>query len=192
MKILVVYFEQTNLLREFSRADRTVILASLAAVVNILTFGLGMFVTSRLVTRLGMSLTLALVPVFICLGLIVLAFAPLLTVLLAVQVARQAGNYGVTRPAREMLFTHVSREDKFKAKPVVDVVVYRGGDAISGMAFAGLTDGLGLGIAAMAGIGAVIAAIWGTMGLYLGKVFNRKTATQDSALTADVLTQSTA
>jgi AAA family ATP:ADP antiporter len=141
--------------------------------VNILTFGLGMFATSRIVTKLGMPVTLALVPVFICAGLLILAFAPILTVLLALQVARQGANYGITRPAREMLFTNVDRETRFKSKPVIDVVVYRGGDAASSIAFASLTDGLGLGLGAMAAIGAGVAAVWAGAGIYCGRVFNR-------------------
>jgi AAA family ATP:ADP antiporter len=168
-----VYFEQTELLRDFDRDERTAILSGLAAIVNLLTFGLGLFATSRLVTKLGMPTTLALVPVFICAGLLILAFAPILTVLLALQVARQAGNYGITRPAREMLFTGVDRETRFKSKPVIDVVVYRGGDAASSIAFAGLTDGAGFGVGAMAGIGAGIAAIWAAAGVYLGRAFRR-------------------
>jgi AAA family ATP:ADP antiporter len=170
------YFEQVDLLRGHSREERTAILATLSAVVNALTFGLGIFATSRIVTRLGMTVTLALVPVFICLGLVILAFAPLLTVLLALQVARQGGNFGITRPAREMLFTHVDRETRFKSKPVIDVVVYRGGDALSSIGFASLTDGFGLGVGAMAGIGAVIAAVWAAAGIYLGNVFRRRSA----------------
>ena len=117
------YFEQANLLRGYSRDERTAILAILALVVNILTFVLGFFATSRLTTRLGMPATLAVVPLFMCAALLVLAFAPILTVLLALQVARQSGNYGITRPAREMLFTTVSRETRVKAKPVVDVAI---------------------------------------------------------------------
>ena len=168
------YFEQTNLLRDFDRDRRTEILALLALVVNVLTFLLGFLATGRLATKWGMPVTLALVPLFMCAALVVLACAPLLTVLLALQVARQAGNYGITRPAREMLFTAVPRESRFKAKPVVDVAIYRGGDAIWGSAFALLTDGVGLGVAAMAGIGAVIAAIWAATGAALGAAFARK------------------
>ncbi|HJO12739.1 MAG: MFS transporter [Gammaproteobacteria bacterium] len=168
------YFEQTNLLRDFDRDQRTEILALLALTVNILTFVLGFFATSRLTTRWGMPTTLAVVPVFMCAALLVLAFAPILTVLLALQVARQAGNYGITRPAREMLFTKVSRESRFKAKPVVDVAIYRGGDAVWGAAFAVLTDGVGLGMAAMAAIGAGIAAVWAGLGVFLGSMFSRR------------------
>ncbi len=118
-----------------------------------------------------------------CIALLILAFAPLLTVLLALQVARQAGNYGITKPAREMLFTVVSRESRFKAKPVVDVAIYRGGDVVWGSAFALLTDGLGLGIAAMAAIGAGIAAVWAVIGALLGVSFEKDTeviASRDS------------
>jgi len=168
-----VYFEQKNLLTEFSRAERTQILGSIDWVVNVLTFGLAFFVTGRIVTNIGMPLALALMPVLICAGLLILAFAPVLTVLLALQVFRRGGNYGLTRPAREMLFTSVSAEDRFKAKPVIDIVVYRGGDAVSGTLFAILTDRLGLGLAAVAAIGAGIAALWGWVGVRLGRIFDR-------------------
>lgn len=176
------YFEQTNLLRAFDRDQRTQILANLALVVNVLTFALGFFATSRLTTRLGMPITLALVPAFMCAALLVLAFAPILTVLLALQVARQAGNYGITRPAREMLFTYISQESRFKAKPVVDVVIYRGGDAVWSSAFALLTDGIGFGIAAMAAIGAGLAAVWAATGFALGSWFNKRDKSADKPL----------
>jgi len=167
------YFEQKNLLVDFDRATRTQILGGVDFVVNCLTFGIGMFATSRIVTRFGMPFTLALVPVFVALGLLILAVAPLLTVLLVFQVGRRAGNYAVTRPAREMLFTAVDRETRFKAKPVIDIAVYRGGDALSSIAFAGLTDGLGLGLGAVAAVGAGIAAVWALLGRFLGRMFER-------------------
>jgi AAA family ATP:ADP antiporter len=168
-----VYFEQKNLLAEFDRAQRTQILAVVDLVVNVLTFLIGLFVTSRIVTRFGMAVTLAMVPVIMAAGLIVLAFAPLLMVALVLQVVRRVGNYAITRPGREMLFTAVDRETRFKAKPVIDIVVYRGGDAVSSIAFAGLTDGIGLGLGAMAAVGAGIASLWATVGTFLGRRFER-------------------
>lgn len=168
------YFEQTNILRDYDLDQRTQLLSLLSLVVNILTFVLGFFATSRLATKFGMPVTLAIVPAFMCMALVILALAPLLTVMLALQIARQSGNYGVTRPAREMLFTAVSRESRFKAKPVVDVAIYRGGDAIWSSAFALLTDGVGLGLSAMAAIGAVIAAIWASAGIFIGRSFDRR------------------
>ena len=176
-----VYFEQKNLLADFERETRTQILAGVDFAVNLLTFAIGMFATSRIVTRFGMPVTLALVPFFIAAGLLILAFAPILTVVLALQIARRAGNFGITRPAREMLFTAVDRETRFKAKPVIDIAVYRGGDAVSSIAFAGLTDGLGLGLGAVAAVGAFIAGVWGMVGRFLGRFFER---THDDGETA--------
>ncbi len=177
-----VYFEQKNLLAGFDRETRTQILGGVDLVVNILTFAIGMFATSRIVTRFGMPTTLALVPLLIAAGLLILAFAPILTVVLALQVARRAGNFAITRPGREMLFTAVDRETRFKAKPVIDIAVYRGGDALSSLAFAGLTDGIGLGLGAMAAVGAGIAAVWAAVGRYLGRVFERgEAATRQSS-----------
>ncbi|MEL6188682.1 MAG: MFS transporter, partial [Myxococcota bacterium] len=166
-----VYFQQKNILAEFTRAERASILGGIDWGVNLLTFVFAFAVTGRMVGRLGMGLTLASVPLVLVVGLGVLAFAPVLTVLLGLQVARRVGNYSVTRPAREMLFTEVSQEERFKAKPVIDVVVYRGGDAVSASLFALLTDGLGLGIAVVSLAGALIAALWAGMGMQLGRQY---------------------
>ena len=168
-----VYFEQKNLLAEFSRAERTQILGSVDWLVNLVTFGMAFFLTGRIVSKVGMPTALALMPFLVGAGLLILAFAPALTVLLALQVFRRGGNYGLTRPAREMLYTGVTQEERFKAKPVIDIVVYRGGDAISGTVFAFLTDGIGLGLAAVAIVGSAIAAAWGGTGIWLGKQFER-------------------
>ncbi|MDH3491127.1 MAG: MFS transporter [Gammaproteobacteria bacterium] len=169
-----VYFEQKNLLADFTRAERTQILGGIDWIVNLLTFGLAFFVTGRIVDKLGMPVGLALMPVLVCIGMLILAFAPVLTVLLALQVIRRGGNYGLTRPAREMLYTHVSKEDRFKTKPVIDIVVYRGGDAMSGSLFAILTDKIGLGLAAVALVGSAIAATWAWVGTRLGRAFDTK------------------
>jgi ATP:ADP antiporter, AAA family len=170
-----IYFETTELLRIYQeREERTTILALRDAVANILTFGLGLFITGRLVKRLGMPWTLALLPAFCALGFLILAMAPILSVLLAVDIARRGGEYGITRPAREMLFTSVDRETRFKTKPVIDVVVYRGGDAWWGGIFAALSEGVGLGFAAMSLIGSAFAAVWVASSLYLGRAFDRR------------------
>ena len=167
-----MYFEQKNLLADFSRAERTQILGSIDWLVNVVTFGMAFFVTGRVVSKLGMPFALALMPILVAAGLLILAFAPMLTVLLALQVFRRGGNYGLTRPAREMLYTRVTQEERFKAKPVIDIVVYRGGDAVSGTLFAALTDGIGLGLAAVAVVGSGIAAAWGATGIWIGRRFD--------------------
>jgi AAA family ATP:ADP antiporter len=126
------------------------------------------------VRKLGMSITLASMPALVVIGMLILAFSPIITVLLAMQVIRRAGEYALTKPAREMLYTEVDKETRFKAKPVIDVVVYRGGDTLTAWFFTGLTEGLGLGFTAVGIVGAAIAAIWAGVGLFLGKLYNNR------------------
>ncbi|GHD35945.1 MFS transporter [Halioglobus pacificus] len=171
-----VYFELKNLLADYSRAERSQIWAMMDLVVNILTLVIAAFATGRMAKYMGLPFTLASVPVAIGLGMLVLAAAPMVAVVVAIQIARRAGNYAISRPAREMLFTAVDRDLRFKAKPVIDIVVYRGGDMLSGWAFTGLTT-LGLGMGAMAAVGAGIAALWAGVGIYLGRQFNRMQGT---------------
>lgn len=168
-----VYFELKNLLSELTRSERTAIWAQMDLAVNVLSISTGLFVTGRLVNKLGMPATIALVPAVICVGLLALAISPLLGVVIALQIVRRAGNYAVTRPAREMLFTRVDRETRFKAKPVIDIVAYRGGDMLMAWLFTGLTQGLGLGLAAVAAVGAGIAALWSLTAIMLGRWFER-------------------
>jgi AAA family ATP:ADP antiporter len=168
-----VYFELKNLLSDLSRAERTAVWAQMDLAVNILSIAVGMFATGRIVGKFGMPVTIALIPVLICAGLIIVAVSPFLGAVVALQVIRRAGNYAVTRPAREVLFTRVDREARFKAKPVIDIVAYRGGDMLMAWFFTGLTQGLGLGLAAVAAVGAGIAALWSIVGIYLGRWFER-------------------
>ena len=171
-----VYFELKNLLSELSRVERTAIWAQMDLAVNTLSIATGLFATSRIVGKFGMPVTIALVPVLICVGLLVLAISPFLGAVIGLQIIRRAGNYAITRPAREMLFTRVDRETRFKAKPVIDIVAYRGGDMLMAWLFTGLTQGLGLGLAAVAIVGAGIAALWSMVGIYLGRWFEQDDA----------------
>ena len=168
-----VYFELKNLLSDLSRAERTAVWAQMDLAVNVLSIAVGLFATGRIVGKFGMPVTIALIPVLICAGLIIVAVSPFLGAVVALQVIRRAGNYAVTRPAREVLFTRVDREARFKAKPVIDIVAYRGGDMLMAWFFTGLTQGLGLGLAAVAAVGAGIAALWSIVGIYLGRWFER-------------------
>ena len=168
-----VYFELKNLLSDLSRAERTAVWAQMDLAVNVLSIAVGLFATGRIIGKFGMPVTIALIPVLICAGLIIVAVSPFLGAVVALQVIRRAGNYAVTRPAREVLFTRVGREARFKAKPVIDIVAYRGGDMLMAWLFTGLTQGLGLGLAAVAAVGAGIAALWSIVGIYLGRWFER-------------------
>ena len=168
-----VYFELKNLLEVFTREERTEIWAIIDFAVNSLAILTAMFLTSRIATRFGMATTLALVPFLIALGMLVIAVSPVIVVVASLQVARRAGNYAITRPGREMLFTVVDRETRFKAKPVIDIVLYRGGDMVTAWAFTLLTTAAGLGLGAVAAVGALIAAVWSMVGVYLGRSYKR-------------------
>ena len=167
-----VYFELKNLLADYDLDARSQIWAMMDLVVNSLTILIAAFATGRMAKFLGLPFTLASVPVVIGLGMLILAAAPMVSIVVAIQIARRAGNYAISRPAREMLFTAVDREMRFKAKPVIDIVVYRGGDMLNAWAFTGLTTGLGLGLGAVAAVGAAIATLWAAVGIYLGRRFN--------------------
>jgi AAA family ATP:ADP antiporter len=176
-----VYFELKNLLEVFTRDERTQIWAYIDLAVNTLAIVTAMFVTSRITTRFGMAVTLALIPALLAIGMLVIALSPVVAVVAGLQVARRAGNYAITRPGREMLFTIVDRETRFKAKPVIDIVLYRGGDMVTAWAFTLLTSVVGLGLGAVAAIGAVIAAIWSFVAVYLGRSFDNVAAIDRSA-----------
>ena len=133
------------------------------------------FATGRIAKYFGLSFTLASVPVMIGAGMLLVAAAPMVAVVVALQIVRRAGNYAISRPAREMLFTAVDREVRFKAKPVIDIVIYRGGDMLNAWAFTALTQGLGLGMASVALFGSGIAALWALTGIYLGRRFMEMT-----------------
>ncbi len=177
-----VYFEIKNLLVDVDRNVRTQIWGGIDLAVNTLAIITAFFGTGRLATKAGMPITLALVPVMIVVGLLIVSVTPILAAVVGLQIARRAGNYAITRPAREMLFTTVDRETRFKAKPVIDIVVYRGGDMLTAWGFTILTTGYGLGLGAVAAIGAGIAAVWAAVGVYLGRSYHRVAAAADAAV----------
>ena len=168
-----VYFELKNLLADYDRETRSQIWAGMDLAVNSLTILVAAFATGRMAKYLGLPFTLGSIPVLIGVGMLILAAAPMVSVVVALQIIRRAGNYAVSRPAREMLFTAVDREVRFKAKPVIDIVIYRGGDMLNAWAFTALTLGLGLGLGAVALVGAGIAACWAATGVFLGRQFNK-------------------
>ena len=167
------WFEIKNLLEPFGRDERTQIWATINLTVSSIAIVTAMFATSRIATRFGLSKTLALVPFLVAMGLLLVAANPSLFAVLGIWVVLKSGNYAITRPAREMLYTIVDRETRFKAKPVIDIVVSRGGDTLAGWVFAGLTAGLSLGLGAVAAVGALIAFVWAVVGVYLGRAYDR-------------------
>ena len=168
-----VYFELQNLTREYSLEFRARIWSLIEIATNTLTLVVAALLTSRIVIRLGMPTALTLMPVVVAVGVLALVAAPVLLVLGVFQVARRVGNYAITRPSREMLFTVLDREVRFKAKPVIDVVVYRGGDVLTAWLFTLLADGAGLGLKGIAVVIGAFAAVWALAALFLGKRYER-------------------
>jgi AAA family ATP:ADP antiporter len=174
-----VYMELREFLAIYERPERAEIQASIDLAVNSLALLTALFATSRLTSRFGMATTLALIPALMVGGWLVVAMIPVLGVLIGLQVVRRAGNYAVTRPGREMLFTVVDNETRFKAKPVIDIVVYRGGDMVTAWLHTGLRETLNFGLGGVALAAAVVAGIWAMAGVYLGRAYNRAGAADE-------------
>lgn len=166
-----LYFQQAEIIRDaFADSNqRTAVFASIDFAVNLLTVLIQVFLTARLVNWLGLSWTLALVPLLLTLGFMALAVSPVLSVLVLVQIVRRAGNYAIMRPTREMLYVVLGREEKYKAKNFIDTTVYRGGDAISAWIYTGLR-GLGMGLSGIAWLAVPLAALWALLAYRLGRV----------------------
>lgn len=168
-----IYFELRKMLGDLDREVRTQVWGGIDLAVNSLALITALFATGRLATRAGMSTTLALIPLLMVGGWLVVALSPVLAVLVGLQVVRRAGNYAITRPCREMLFTAVDTETRFKAKPVIDIVVYRGGDVATAWLYTALSTTLGLGLAGIAFIAAAVAAVWAAAGMFMGRFYDR-------------------
>lgn len=165
----MLYFQQASLVAEAfaDRAERTVFYARVDLLVNTLTIVFQVYLTARIIKWLGVGLTLAAVPVLMAAGFLALGLYPTLAVLVVVQVIYRAGRYGLTKPAREILWTVLGREAKYKSKPFLDAAVYRGGDLLSGWIYTGLAA-VGLSIGAIALTAAPVAGIWAMLALRLG------------------------
>jgi AAA family ATP:ADP antiporter len=165
----MLYFQQASLVAEAfaNRGERTVFYARVDLVVSTLTVIFQLYLTARIIKWLGVGLTLAVIPALMALGFVVLGFYPTLTALVVVQVIYRAGRYGLTKPAREILWTVLGREAKYKSKPFLDAAVYRGGDLLSGWIYTGLAA-VGLSIGAIALTAAPVAAVWTILALKLG------------------------
>ena len=166
----LVYFQQADITGQqfHDRAARTAFFAQLDLAVNTLTILGQLFVTGRLLKWLGVGITLAFLPVLSTLGFLGMGFVPVLGFLAVFQVLRRAGNFAVTRPAREVLFTVLRREDKYKAKSFIDTFVYRAGDQIGAWSYPLLTW-LGLGLTGISFVAAPLAAVWCGLSIWLGK-----------------------
>ncbi|MCR6627882.1 MAG: MFS transporter [Pseudoxanthomonas sp.] len=176
-----LYFEQAKLVAErfTSKEEQTQVFGLIDTVVQTLAILSQLFITGRIAQKLGVGVLLVAVPVIMAGGFLWLALSPVFAVFVVVMVVRRAGEYAFVRPGREMLYTVVPAEQKYKAKNFIDTVVYRGGDALSGWVKRAL-DVLAEHPAAAMFLGAGVAAAWAVTGVALGRRQKRLEATREA------------
>ena len=164
-----LYFQQAHIVADAfaSRAERTQVFAVIDLSVGIITLLTQLFLTGRFMKYLGIAAALAVVPIVGLIGFIILAVYPSLIAVIVFQSLRRASNFAFSRPAREVLYTVVSQEEKYKCKNFIDTVVYRGGDALFGWIFAGVKS-LGASASVMSLIAVPIAALGCFVAVFLG------------------------
>jgi ATP:ADP antiporter, AAA family len=165
-----LYFQQAEIARQSfaERGARTAFFARVDLWVNVLTLVAQLFLTGRVLRAVGVGLTLAMLPALSILGFGTLAMTPTIAVLVVYQVLRRAGNFAFARPTRELLFTVVPREDKYKAKSFIDTVIYRTGDQVGAWSYAVLGF-LGLAMTGVSIVAVPISIAWLLNGLWLGR-----------------------
>ncbi len=176
-----LYFEQAKLVAErfADKEEQTQVFGLIDTVVQTLAILSQLFITGRIAQKLGVGVLLVAVPVVMAAGFLWLALAPVFAVFVVVMVVRRAGEYAFVRPGREMLYTVMPAEEKYKAKNFIDTVVYRGGDALSGWVKRAL-DVLAEHPAAAMFIGAGVAAAWALTGVALGRRQKRLEAAREA------------
>jgi AAA family ATP:ADP antiporter len=171
----ILYAAQTEIMGQAfaDRALRTEVPARMELGTQLITSVGQAFLTARIIGSAGLSVTLSAVPVVSMLGFVALGLAsagvlPLVLTFIAFNVARRACEFILTNPSRKILFTVISREDKYKASSFLETFVYRAGDQVAIWGFAGLA-GLGLTLAGISWIAVPLAGVFTALGVWLGK-----------------------
>lgn len=165
-----LYFQQAALVDQTmtDRAARTQFFANIDLLVNLIALATQTLATGWFIRAFGVTAALVFLPAASVLGFGILGLTPTIGVLMAFQVIRRASNFAVNRPAREVLFTVVSSEDRYKTKGFIDTVVYRVGDQLGAWAYAPLAA-LGLGIPGISAVAVVLALASVANALWLGR-----------------------
>jgi ATP:ADP antiporter, AAA family len=165
-----LYFQQAAIVsRSFAdRGAQTAFFATVDLLVNVLTLGVQLFLTGRIMSLLGVALALGLLPALTIVGFGGLALLPTTMAVAAFQVLRRASDYAIARPAREVLYTVVPREDRYKTKSILDTLVYRTGDQLGAWSVA-LLRAIGLAPAQVSLVVIPVAAVWLVNALWLGR-----------------------
>jgi len=173
----IIYFQQAHIVSEAVKTAglQTRIFASIDLAVSVLTLITQLLITGQLLKRVGTGVAAAILPAVYIVGFAALAVMPTLIVVMTVQVVQRWMNFAIANPARHLFFTVVTREEKYKAKNLVDVVVYRGSDALSGWIFDSL-QALGLKLGAIALCSLPVAAGWFVLSIALGRTQEKRSA----------------
>ena len=165
-----LYFQQANIVAAASDdpAVRTRMFAGIDLAVGLLTVAVQLLATGKLIERFGIGAALAFLPFVFAAGFAALAAAPVLAVVVAFQALQRTANFAISNPAREVLFTVLAREEKYKAKNVIDIVAFRGADAAGGWLFAALRS-LGMELRSIALVAIPLAVAWLALALALGR-----------------------
>ncbi len=171
-----LYFQQAGIVASLTDDPnrRTAIFARIDLAVSLLTIAVQFFATGKLIRRFGAGPAAAFLPLVFAAGFLVLALTPMLWVVIAFQAVQRAANFAISNPAREVLFTVVDREEKYKAKYVIDNVVFRGGDAVSGWLFHALR-GSGMESSTISFATVPVTAGWLLIALLLGRAHEQRT-----------------
>ena len=174
-----LYFQQAEIVKAASDdpAVRTRIFATIDLAAGLLTLLVQFLATGRLITRFGAGPAAAVLPLVFFLGFITLWLSPMLWLVIAFQAVQRTANFSLSNPAREVLFTVLDRAEKYKAKNVIDLVVFRGSDALSGWLFSALR-GAGLELGAISLATVPVTAGWLALALWLGRQQEQRAATQ--------------
>jgi len=166
----VLYFQQAEIVgaRFSDRESRTAFLAKIDFYVQLMTITAQLFVSGRVIKWIGVGMTLAILPLVSVIGFSALSVSSSLVLFVAFSAIRRAGNYAFANPGREVLFSVIPPEDKYKAKNFIDTFVYRAGDQTGAWSYAGLSS-LGLAVSSISLLAVPMSAVWVLVALWLGR-----------------------
>jgi ATP:ADP antiporter, AAA family len=171
----IAYFAQANIVSAtvHGSAAQTQLFAGIDLAVGLLSLATQVFATGQFLKRFGTGMAAAALPAVYIVGFAAVAIAPSLAVVVTLQVAQRWMNFAIANPARQVFFTVVAREEKYKAKNLIDVVIYRGSDALYGWVYDAL-QGLGLKLGAIALCALPVMAAWLLLSAALGRSQERR------------------
>ncbi|WP_413648508.1 NTP/NDP exchange transporter [Pantoea sp. B65] len=165
----ILYFHQASIAESVfnDRNSRTAFFANIDFWVNVFTLLFQLLLTGRVLGWLGVAFTLCALPLITTLGFAALIGYPTIAIFVAVQVARRVSNFSLARPAREILFTSVTREDRYKSKNFIDTFVYRAGDQLASWTYAGFIAA-GMSLSGIAVVAVPVSCLWLILSIWLG------------------------